>query len=131
MEQINITKEIYDINPDAWKELPTTLVIKELKDNPITAKGKTAKVKYKKLRKKKQTVAASKVLNITPKDQRALYVKISGKKKISVNKYTGKVTVKKKLKKGTYKIKVKVMVTGNETYKASDWKTVTFRIKVK
>ena len=39
--------------------------------------------------------------------------------------------LKKKLKKGSYKIKVKVMVTGNETYKASGWKTVTFKIKVK
>ena len=53
------------------------------------------------------------------------------KKKITINKTTGKVTVKKKLKKGKYKIKVKVMSTGNATYKSSVWKTVTFKIKVK
>ena len=32
---------------------------------------------------------------------------------------------------GTYKIKVKVMSTGNAEYKASDWKTVTVTIKIK
>ena len=131
LKQINITQDVYNINPDAWDGYVMTLKINELLDNSVTAKGKTAKVKYKKLRKKNQTVAASKVLNVAPKDQKALYVKVSGKKKITINKYTGAVTVKKKLKKGSYKIKVKVMVTGNETYKASGWKTVTFKIKVK
>jgi hypothetical protein len=41
------------------------------------------------------------------------------------------VTVKKGLKKGTYKVRVKVRAAGNSNYKASAWKTVTFRIKVK
>ena len=40
----------------------------------------------------------------------------------------GKVTVKKGLKKGTYKVKVKA--AGNKNYKAAT-KTVTFKIKVK
>ena len=45
---------------------------------------------------------------------------------------TGTVTVKKKLKKGTYKVKVKVLATGDSTYKAaSTWKVVTIKIKVK
>ena len=46
------------------------------------------------------------------------------------DKTTGKVTVKKKLKKGTYKIKVKVTAAGNSNYKALT-RTVTFKIKVK
>lgn len=50
--------------------------------------------------------------------------------KDSIFKATGK-TAKKKTKKGTYKIKVKVMSTGNAEYKASDWKTVTVTIKIK
>ena len=103
-----------------------------MQPNPLKVTGKTAKVKYKKLRKKTRTVSVSKVLNTSPNGTGSLiYVKVSGKKKITINRTTGKVTVKKKLKKGTYKIKVKVMSTGNATYKASGWKTVTFKIKVK
>ena len=41
-------------------------------------------------------------------------------------------TVKyKKLKKGTYKVKVKVKAKGNANYKASAWKTVTFKVRIK
>ena len=41
------------------------------------------------------------------------------------------MTVKKGLKKGTYKVKVKVKALGNSIYKASSVKTVTFVVKVK
>ena len=40
------------------------------------------------------------------------------------------ITVKKKTNKGIYKIKVKIMSTGNAQYEASDWKTVTVKINV-
>ena len=55
------------------------------------------------------------------------------KKYFKVNKTTGKVTIKKnkKMKKGTYKVKVKVKALGNSNYKASEVKTVTFKVKVK
>ncbi len=56
--------------------------------------------------------------------------KSGGNKKITINKTTGKVTVKKKLKKGTYKIKVKVTAAGNSNYKTLT-RTVTFKLKVK
>ena len=59
------------------------------------------------------------------------YVKKKGSKKITINRKTGKVTVKKGLKKGTYKVKVKVRAAGNSNYKASGWKTVTFKVKIK
>ena len=57
----------------------------------------------------------------------------SFKKYFKINKTTGKVTIKKnsKMKKGTYKVKVKVKALGNANYKASAWKTVTFKVKVK
>ena len=45
-------------------------------------------------------------------------------------KKTGKVTIKKGLKKGTYKVKVKIKANGNANYKASAFKTVTFKIKI-
>ena len=52
------------------------------------------------------------------------------KKYFKINKTTGKVTVKKGLKKGTYKIKVKVSAAGDNNYKSGN-KTVTLTIKVK
>ena len=57
----------------------------------------------------------------------------SFKKYFKINKSTGKVTIKKnsKMKKGTYKVKVKVKALGNTNYKASGTKTVTFKVKVK
>ena len=59
------------------------------------------------------------------------YAKVSGNKKIRINKTTGKVTVKKGLRKGTYRVKVKVRAAGDANYNASAWKRVTFKVKVK
>ena len=47
------------------------------------------------------------------------YRKLSGSSRLSVNSKTGKITVKKKTKKGTYKIKVKVTSAANTNYKAA------------
>ena len=129
--RVNVTFEAYMNNLEAW-DLSPAAKINFLKNNPLKVKGKTAKVKYSKVRKKTSSVKVSKVLKITPKAPGSLnFTKVSGNKKITINKTSGKVTVKKKLKRGTYKIKVKVMSKGNATYKASSWKTVTFKIKVK
>ena len=68
---------------------------------------------------------------MTPAGQGAWYAKLSGSKKITIDRYTGKVTVKKGLKKGSYKIKVDVLAIGNDTYMQSLWQTVTITIKVK
>ena len=100
--------------------------------NTLKIKAKTATVKYSKVKKKAQTLKVSKVITFTNKGQGAkTYVKKSGNKKITIAKKTGKVTVKKGLKKGTYKVKVNVKAKGNANYKASAWKTVTFKITVK
>ena len=100
--------------------------------NPLAIKAKTATVKFSKVKKKAQTLKVSKVIKVVKKGQGAVtYVKKSGDKKITINKKTGKVTVKKGLKKGTYKVKVNVKAKGNANYKASKWKTVTFKIIVK
>ena len=53
----------------------------------------------------------------------------SYKKYVTVAK-SGKITVKKNLKKGTYKVKITVTAAGSSTYKAAV-KTVTVSIKVK
>ena len=56
----------------------------------------------------------------------------SFKKYFKINKKTGMVTIQKnkKMKKGTYTVKVKVKAAGNANYKASAVKTVTFKVKV-
>lgn len=98
--------------------------------NPMTVSAKAAAVKYSKLKKKNQTLLASKVLTIKNAKGSKIFRKLKGNSKITINRTTGKVTVKKGLKKGTYKIKVKVTADGNDSYEACS-KTVTFTIKVK
>ena len=95
-------------------------------------RGKTATVKYSAVKTKNQKLGVSKVIAFTNKGQGAkTYAKVSGNKKITIAKKTGKVTVKKGLKKGKYTVKVKVKAAGTANYKASAWKTVTFKITVK
>ena len=98
--------------------------------NPLKIKAKTAKIKYKKLKKKKQTLAVSKVMSVSGAQGTVTYAKVKGNKKITINKTTGKVTVKKKLKKGKYKVKIKVTAAGTTAYNSGS-KTVTVTIKVK
>ena len=101
-------------------------------DNPLKIKAKTANVKFSKLKKKTQVLKVSSVVKFSNKGQGTLtYNKVSGNKNIAINKKTGKVTIKKGLKKGTYKVKVKIKAKGNSNYKASSFKTVTFNIKIK
>jgi len=100
--------------------------------NPLKVKAKTVKVKFSKLKKKAQKLKVTKVVKFTKKGQGTLtYKKVKGNKKITINKKTGKVTIKKGLKKGTYKVKVKIKANGNANYKASAFKTITFKIKIK
>ena len=108
-------------------------------NNPINIIGKTVKIKYKKLKKRKKGIAVSKVLNFTNQVSDMKTYKLSSAKKgkksfkkyFKIYKTTGMVTVKKGLKKGTYKVKVKVMALGNMNYNASAFKLITFKVKVK
>ena len=61
----------------------------------------------------------------------AMKGKKSFKKYFRISKTTGKVTVRKGLKKGTYKVKVTVQANGNGNYIASARKTVTFKVRVR
>ena len=56
--------------------------------------------------------------------------KISGSKRLTINRKTGTITVKKGTGKGTYKIKVAVTAAGNVKYKAGT-KIVTVKVRVK
>ena len=101
--------------------------------NPLNVSGKTATVKNKKLRKKKQTLSASKAISgLGSARGKLTFTKVSGNKNIKINAGTGKITIKKKgLKKKTYTVKVNVKAAGNMGYSPSDVKEVTFKIKVK
>jgi len=107
--------------------------------NPLKVKGKTAEVKYSKLKKKEQTLAVTKVINFVKKGKGEMKYTLSSaikgdknfKKYFKIDKTTGRLTVKTGLKTGTYKVTVKVKAAGNDNYKASAVKTVTFKVKVK
>ena len=107
--------------------------------NTLNVKGKEAKVKFKKLKKKAQKLKATKVIKFRNAGQGAKkYTLVSAKKgsknfkkKFKVNAKTGQVTVKKKLKKGTYKVRVKVLAAGDANHDASAVKTVTFKVRVR
>ena len=100
--------------------------------SPLTVTAKTAAVKYNNLKKKAQALAVTKVIDFTKKGQGKLTnAKVIGNKKITINKTTGKITAKKGLKRGTYKVKVNVKAAGNATYKASAVMTIAFTVKVK
>ena len=101
-------------------------------------KPKTVNVNYKALKKKTKVIARKKAFTVSKQQGSLSYKLVSAKKggknfkkKFRINAKTGKVTVKKGLKKGTYKVTVKVKAKGNSKYKASAWKKVTFKVKVK
>ena len=97
--------------------------------NPMTAKGKTATVSAAKVKKKSQVIAASKAFSVTRAQGKVTYKKVSGNKMITVAS-SGRITVKKGLGKGAYKIKVKVTARGNANWKAKA-QTATATVKVK
>ena len=100
--------------------------------NPLKVKGRSVKIKASAVKNKTLTLAVTKVMAFTGKGQgRVSYTKASGNTKIIINKTTGKVTLKKGLKKGRYVVKVKVKASGNKNYNASSVKTIVITIIVK
>ena len=97
--------------------------------NTLTVKGRTVKLKASKVKKKNQTVKVSKAFGISSAQGSVKFKKISGSKKIKVAA-NGRFTVRKGLKKGTYKIKVQVTAAGGANY-APGTKTVTVKIRIK
>ena len=120
-------------NGDTWEEYQINKAA-----NPMKLKAKTAKVKRSKVKKKARTIKRAKVVTVSKAQGKLSYKLVSAKKgkknfkkKFKINAKTGNVTVKKGLKKGTYKVKIKVKAAGSANYKASAWKNVTFKVKVK
>ena len=120
--------QVYYIAISSFYVSNYTFSIYKLKNaNTMTAKGKTVKVKKSKLKKKAQRVKA---INVRNAKGVVTYRKISGSKKLSINKKTGRITIKKKTKKGKYTMKVRVTAAGTGAYYAKA-RTVKVTIKVK
>lgn len=105
----------------------------EKASNPLSVSGKEATVSSTKLKAKKQTLAAGKVFaGLTTGRGGFTFTKLSGDGNISINKTSGKITIKKNgLKKGkSYKVSVRVLSKGNAGYEASAPQEVTVTIKV-
>jgi len=99
--------------------------------NPVKVKGKTVTLSSSALKKSRKTIKISKaVFFASPAEGAVRYKKIKGNKKITVNTASGKVTVKKGLKKGSYKVKVSVTAAGTENYNKGS-SQATFTVKVK
>ncbi len=98
--------------------------------NKFSVKGKKLTVKRKNVRRKSRYYSVKKYLSIKNSKGKLGYRKLRGPKKITINKKTGKLKIKKGLRKGLYTVKVKVSAKGNSQYKPSS-KTVTFKIRVK
>ena len=98
----------------------------EKKTNPMNVKATNKKISARKLKKKALKVKAIKVSKARGT---VTYKKTGGSKKLTINRKTGKITIKKRTKKGTYKIKVRVTAAGNSMFK-SKTKNVTVKIKV-
>lgn len=111
-----------------------TVTVKVAKGaNPLTAKvaKKVQTVKFSKVRKSAQTTGRT--LTVKKAVGKVTYKKASSNKavkKFKVNAKTGKITVPKGTKKGTYTVKVKVTAKGNGSYKAGS-KTVAVKVRVK
>lgn len=93
--------------------------------NPMTVKAVTKAVKVKKLKKSSLKLTSLKVKNAEGK---VTYKKVSGSPQLRLNAKTGKVTVKKGTKKGTYKIRIRTTAAGNKYCKK---KTVTRTARVR
>lgn len=123
------------VMPSTSVEITATYKDTERKNNTLKARGKRTTLKRRKLRKKNQKLSRTKVMSVWGAKGRVRYRLLSVskskyKKYFKINSRTGAVTVKQKLRKGTYTVRCRVSVSGNEDYKSMS-KTVSFKIKVK
>ena len=113
----------------ASKTVTYKIVVKKA-TNPITATAVARTASFSTLKSKAVTVARP--MKVTGAVGTKTYAKVESgsSSRLTVNKDTGKVTVKKGTKKGTYTIKIKLTATGGTNYKSGS-KTVTCKVTVK
>ena len=108
-------------------------------NNSLAVSAKAVKIKAKKLKKKNQKLDVSNMIIFANRGQGQLNYSIvsakkgkkSFKKYFKINAETGQLTVKKRLKKGTYKVNVNVSASGDKNYNPSVLQTVMIKVKVK
>lgn len=134
---ISMKNDFKEIYPEIIRKAPQQYyeVAPERYDNDMTVKGKNAAVKYKVIKKKKQTISGKKAFQLKNTKGKISYeiVKVNKSKyasKFAIDKKTGKITVKKSTAKGTYKMNVKVTDFGTDKYRAKE-ATATVQIKIK
>ena len=104
------------------------LTIKIAKKAPtIKTKIGTKNLSYNALKKKAQVFTLGTSVN---SKGTLTYKKLSGSSAVSVNSKTGRLTVKKGLKKGTYRVKVQIKSAAKGNYTAGS-RTVTVAVRVK
>ena len=99
----------------------------ELLDNPIELSAKTKTIKYKTIKKKAVKYSPIKVKNAVGIITYSAYS--GNKKQLKINAKTGKITVKKGLKKGTYTLTVKVKSSGEYPYRKG-YEYVKVKVKI-
>lgn len=99
-------------------------------ENTLVIEGKNIKVKASNLSKKKLVREILKGIDINNYEGSLSFKKKKGSQKILINKTSGKITIKKGLKKGRYKVLLAVTASGNENYNKMT-KEVTFIVVVK
>lgn len=113
---------------DTYKKAVKTITVKVAKGTPtVTAKVTSKTLKYTSVKKKSQSFSLGAAVN---SKGTLSYKKTSGTSAITVNSKTGKIYVKKGLKKGTYKVKIQIRTAARGYYNAGS-KTVTVTVKVK
>ena len=107
------------------KKTPDTTGEKKAQSIKITAKK--GSVKSSALKRKNKILSLISVKNAKGK---VTYKKKSGSSRLTIDRSTGKIKVKKRTKKGTYSIRVIVNASGTSTYKAAS-RTATVTVKVR
>ena len=113
---------------DTYKKATKTITVKVAKAAPtIKTKVSAKTLKYASVKKSSQSFTLGATVN---SKGTLTYKKTSGTSAISINSKTGKVSVKKGLKKGTYKVKIQIKAAAKGNYNSAS-KTVTVTVKVK
>lgn len=121
------------------KEKKPASPVKVKLPNPLRVKGKNVVIKYAKLKKKAKVVGRGSLIMVSNAKGKVTYKKVMvGSKKINkkygkkfiVDKRTGNLKVKKGIRKGTYKLKIKVTAAGDKKYKSLT-RTVIATVKVR
>ncbi len=105
---------------------PTIVPPERLLPNPIRVTGKTVNTDLG----PRTVLKRFKVLSVSGAKGKLSYKKISGNKKIRINKNTGKITVRERLGSGLYTVRVKVTAAGDETHRSGAI-TRSFKVRVK